>query len=266
MTIELSGYETLLMRQDGAILTITLNRPELRNATNNLMEQELCRALNDANHDPDVRVLIVTGAGQAFCAGGDFEYIRQNQAEPSKSWDAGLRGRQIIFTLLDCVKPIIAKINGHAIGFGATLALFCDVTFAASNAKIGDPHVAIGLVAGDGGSVIWPQLVGYARAKEHLFTGEPLLAPEAARIGLINHAVAAEELDQAVAAFASKLASMPARALQWTKASVNIGLKQLAHSIMDASIAYELLSVTTADHCEAMAALREKRKPNFTGK
>lgn len=263
--MDTSNYETIQLRQDGAILTITLNRPALRNATNNMMERELCRAFVEAGHDPQTRVVVLTGAGQVFSAGGDFEYIRENLADPSKAWDAGQWGKQIIFTLLDCIKPVIAKINGHAIGFGATLALFCDVTYAAEHAKIGDPHVAIGLVAGDGGAVIWPQLIGFSRAKEYLFSGEPLLAPEAARIGLINHAVPAADLDKAVEAYALKLASMPPRALQWTKASVNIALKQLAHSIMDASIAYELLSITTNDHRDAMAALSEKRKPDFTG-
>jgi enoyl-CoA hydratase len=167
--------------------------------------------------------------------------------------------------MLDCSKPIIAKINGHAIGLGATLALFCDVTFAAEHAKIADPHVAIGFVAGDGGAVIWPQLIGYNRAKEYLFSGEAILAPEAARIGLINHAVPAAELDQRVESYARKIAAMPARALQWTKASINIGLKQLAHSIMDASIAYEALSNLTQDHREALDAIGEKRKPVFKG-
>jgi enoyl-CoA hydratase len=263
--MNLEGFETLLLRQDGHVLTVALNRPELRNATNLQMERELCRVLGEANHDPDIRVLIITGTGEAFCAGGDFAYIRDNVSQPAHAFDGGQRAKEIIFSLLDCVKPIVAKINGHAIGFGATLALFCDITFAAEHAKIGDPHVAIGLVAGDGGSVIWPQLVGYARAKEHLFSGESLLAPEAARIGLINRVLPAAELDQTVEAYAAKLAAMPARALQWTKASVNIGLKQLAHSIMDASIGYELLSTTTADHREAIAALDERRKPKFTG-
>ena len=263
--MDTSGYETLALKQEGALLTVTLNRPALRNATNNLMERELCRAFRDAGHDTETRVVVLTGAGEVFSAGGDFDYIRDNLANPAKGWDAGQWGKQVIFTILDCVKPVIAKINGHCIGFGATLALFCDVTFAAEHAKIGDPHVALGLVAGDGGSVIWPQLIGFSRAKEYLFTGEPLLATEAARIGLINHAIPADALDGAVSAYASKLAAMPPRALQWTKASVNIALKQLAHSIMDASIAYELLSITTNDHRDAVAALSDKRKPTFTG-
>ena len=264
--MEISGYETLQLCQEGPVLTITLNRPELRNATNNRMEQELCRAFAEVNHDAETLVVVLTGAGEVFSAGGDFEYIRENLANPSMGWNAARWGKQIVFTLLDCSKPVIAKINGHAVGFGATLALFCDITIAANQAKIGDPHVSVGLVAGDGGAVIWPQLIGYSRAKEYLFTGEPLLAPEAARIGLINRAVPADELDKAVQDFALKLASMPPRALQWTKASVNIGLKQLAHTILDASMAYELVSIATEDHHEAMAAIQEKRAPKFTGR
>jgi enoyl-CoA hydratase len=160
-------------------------------------------------------------------------------------------------------KPIIAKINGHAIGLGATIALFCDVTFAADHAKIADAHVVIGFSAGDGGAIIWPQLIGFNRAKEYLFTGEPILAPDAARLGLINYSVPAGELDLRVQLFARKVASMPPRAVQWTKATVNIGLKQLASGILDASLAYEALSNSTRDHREAMAASREKTGRNF---
>lgn len=264
--MDLTGYETLRLTLDADILTVTLDRPALKNASNARMEQELCRAFTEINESRDVRAVILTGAGDAFCGGGDFGYIREMMDEPSKMWDVVPLAKRLIFSLLDCSKPVIAKINGHAIGLGATLALFCDVTFAADHAKIADPHVAIGFVAGDGGAVIWPQLVGYNRAKEYLFTGDPILAPEAARIGLINHAVPAAELDARVLTYAQKVAAMPPRAVQWTKASVNIGLKQLAHSIMDASIAYEALSNHSKDHREAMDAIAEKRKPLFTGR
>lgn len=263
--MNLDDYTTLKLERDGAVLTVTLNRPEFRNASNAQMERELCRAFTEINEDPETRVVILTGAGKALCGGGDFGYIREMMDTPPKMWDALPAAKRLVFSMLDCSKPVIAKINGHAIGLGATLALFCDVSFAAEHAKIADPHVAIGFVAGDGGAVIWPQLVGYNRAKEYLFTGEALLAPEAARIGLINHAVPAAELDARVQAYALKVAGMPARAVQWTKASINIGLKQLAHSIMDASIAYEALSNMTHDHREAMDAIAARRKPEFTG-
>ena len=263
--MNLDDYTTLKLSLDGSILTIMLNRPELKNASNARMEQELCRVFTDLNEATDVRVAILTGAGDAFCGGGDFGYIREMMDEPSKMWDVLPVAKRLVFSMLDCSKPVIAKLNGHAIGLGATLALFCDVSFAANHVKVADPHVAIGFVAGDGGAVIWPQLIGYNRAKEYLFSGDPILAPEAARIGLINHAVPAEELDARVLAYATKVANMPARAVQWTKASVNIGLKQLAHSIMDASIAYEAMANMTQDHREAIDAIRDKRRPSFTG-
>jgi enoyl-CoA hydratase len=186
--------------------------------------------------------------------------------EPSSFEKTAREAKQIIFTLLDCEKPIIAKVNGHATGLGATIALFCDVIFASEAAKIGDPHVSVGLVAGDGGAVIWPQLIGYARAKEYLMTGKLMSAAEAARIGLINHAVPATELDAQVRDFADHLAAGAIKAIKWTKMSVNIGLKQLASSIMDASLAYEAMSNVTVDHQEAVHAFREKRKPLFTGR
>jgi enoyl-CoA hydratase len=261
--MNLNDYQTLAFTREGAILNVILNRPEVMNAANPQMEIELCRFFTEVSHDTETRVVVLTGQGKAFSAGGDFAYIREAMDRPEKFWDSMPYAKRLIFSLLDCTKPVIAKINGHAMGLGATLALFCDVSFAANHAKIADPHVAIGFVAGDGGAIIWPQLVGYNRAKEYLFTGDSLLAPEAERIGLINHAVPADELDARVQDYAAKVASMPARAVQWTKASINIGLKQLAHSIMDASLAYEALSNSSRDHREAMDAIRDRRKPEF---
>jgi enoyl-CoA hydratase len=133
------------------------------------------------------------------------------------------------------------------------------------SAKIGDPHVLIGYAAGDGGAVLWPQLIGYLRAKEYLLTGDPIPAVEAARMGLINRAVAPKQLDDEVYTLARRLASGAQKAIRWTKVTTNLGLKQLAHMIMDSGIAYEALTNVSKDHQEAVAAFREKRKPNFTG-
>ncbi|MES2258371.1 MAG: enoyl-CoA hydratase-related protein [Pseudomonadota bacterium] len=261
--MDLSSYKSLLLTRDDGILTITLNRPDALNAFDEAMDHEMTRVFIDATHDPLTRAIVLTGAGRAFSAGGDIELMQQLINEPSRFTPIIPRAKQIVFSMLDCPKPIIAKINGHALGLGATLALFCDVSYAALHAKIGDPHVKVGLVAGDGGAVIWPQLIGYARAKEYLLTGEALSAADAERLGLINHAVPAEELDARVDAMARRLANGATHAIQWTKASINIGLKQLAHSIMDASIAYEALSNRGADHQEAVNAFREKREPVF---
>ena len=177
-----------------------------------------------------------------------------------------LEMKQMIFGLLDLEKPIIARINGDCIGLGATLALMCDIMIAVDTARFGDPHVRMGYVAGDGGAVIWPQLIGYARAKEYLLTGDMLDAKEAERIGLINYAVPRDQLDAKVNAFADKLARGATKAIKWTKTSINMPLRQLAHSMMDASLAYEAITNMGADHQEAVTAFQEKRKPRFTGR
>jgi enoyl-CoA hydratase len=256
----------LSFERRGRVLEITMNRPDTLNAVDEVMHEELARVFTDASNDEGSDIVILTGAGRAFSSGGDVGFFQKMIDEPSSFEKTAREAKQIIFTLLDCEKPIIAKVNGHATGLGATIALFCDVIFASEAAKIGDPHVSVGLVAGDGGAVIWPQLIGYARAKEYLMTGKLMSAAEAARIGLINHAVPATELDAQVRDFADHLAAGAIKAIKWTKMSVNIGLKQLASSIMDASLAYEAMSNVTVDHQEAVHAFREKRKPLFTGR
>lgn len=263
--MDFSSYSTLGFARRGRVLEITLNRPDKLNAIDARMHAELARVFVDASADPASDVVVLTGAGRAFSAGGDIEWMQAMIDEPQGFEVTAREGKQIVYSLLDCEKPLVAKLNGHATGLGATIALFCDVVFAAEQARIGDPHVSVGFVAGDGGAVIWPQLIGYARAKEFLMTGELMSAGEAARIGLINHAVPAAELDARVAQFADRLAAGATKAIRWSKMSVNIGLKQLAHSIMDASLAYEALSNRSQDHQEAVNAFREKRAPVFTG-
>lgn len=262
---KLETYKTISHSRRGRVLTLTLNQPEKLNAVGELMHAELASIFTDAADDSGSDVIVLTGAGRAFSAGGDIEWMQTAIDDPRKFDRTATEAKRIVFSLLDCEKPVIAKVNGHATGLGATLALFCDVIFAADSAKIGDPHVSVGFTAGDGGAVIWPQLIGYARAKEFLITGDLIPATEAARIGLINRAVPAAELDAQVDAFVDRLASGALQAIRTTKMSVNIGLKQLAHSIMDACIAYETLSNRTEDHREAVAAFREKRKPVFRG-
>ena len=212
---------------------------------------------------PTSDIVVLTGAGRAFSAGGDFNWF-QDMIDDPRVWDKTRQeAKQIVFGLIDCEKPVIAKVNGHAMGLGATIALLSDVIFAAESARFADPHVGVGLVAGDGGAVIWPQLIGYARAKEYLMTGDAISASDAAGMGLINHVVADDQLDATVDAFADRLADGASQAIRYTKVSVNIGLRQLAHSIMDASIAYESMTNSTPDHQEAVSAFQEKRKPVF---
>ena len=160
----------------------------------------------------------------------------------------------------------IARVNGHAVGLGATIALLCDIIIAADHAKIGDPHVSAGLVAGDGGALIRPQLIGFARAKEYFFTGDLMTAAEAERIGLINHVVPSDQLDEKVYGLAQRLAGGAMRSIRWTKQTVNIPLRQLAQSMMDLSLSLETQSNLSKDHQEAVSAFAQKRQPNFTGR
>lgn len=256
-------YNQLIVTRAGRLLTITLNRPELLNAVNLEMLQELADVFIYAASDPHSDVVVLTGAGRAFSAGGDLEHIAGNAARPEQFEYEARLAKQIVYSMLDLEKPLICRLNGHAVGLGATLALMCDVIFAADTAKIGDPHVALGLVAGDGGAAIWPQRIGFGRAKEYLLTGDLLTAVKAQEIGLINHCVPATELDAAVTAFCERMLKGATKAIRWTKVLINLELKRIVHSLLDTGLAYEGLSAHSSDHREGVRALQEKRKPVF---
>lgn len=261
---DFSAYRTIRTERRGRVLTLILDRPDKLNAADEAMHGELATIFAAAADDPHSDVIVLTGAGRAFSAGGDIVWMQKMIDE---GFDQTAReAKRIVLDLLDCDKPVIAKVNGHAAGFGATLALFCDVIFAADHAKIGDPHVAVGLTAGDGGALIWPQLIGYARARQYLLTGDMITAAEAERIGLINRAVPAAELDATVDAFADRLAAGARIAIRTTKRAINAGLKQSAAQMMDTCLALEAISNASADHQEAVDAFRDGRPPNFTGK
>jgi enoyl-CoA hydratase len=258
-------YRTLRFARRNRVLTISFNDPARLNAVSEDMHTELAQVFIDIAADPGSDVVILTGEGRAFSAGGDIAHMRAVAADPRLFMPSAAMAKRLVFSLLDLEKPIVAKINGHAVGLGATLALLCDVAFMAETAKIGDPHVSVGLVAGDGGAVIWPQLVGFSRAKEFLMIGALLDARRAEAIGLVNYCVPEADLDGAVDTFCDGLAAGALQAIRWTKTTVNIELKRIAHALMDAGIAYEALSVHSRDHAEAVAAFGEKRPPRFTG-
>jgi enoyl-CoA hydratase len=264
--MDLSSYLTLRLERQDRLLRASFNRPETLNAIDKQAHDELARFFAEVSTDPLTDVVILSGVGRAFSAGGDLGHVQDMIDRPELFLEDLVAAKRIVFGLLDFPKVIIAKLNGDAIGLGCTIALLCDVIFAAANAKIGDPHVKLGFAAGDGGAFIWPHLIGHGRAKEYLMSGRLLRAEEAERIGLINHVVPAADLDRVVDEFAEGLLGGAMRAIQWTKQSVNIGLKRHAEAVLDASLRYEALSNTTADHQEAVRAYREKRTPRFTGK
>jgi enoyl-CoA hydratase len=265
--MDITSFKSLQMRRDGRVLHVAFNRPETLNAFDDDLHNDFERLLYELPRDDETHVVVITGVGKAFSAGGDIEHMQALIDQPAISYtEIGVSAKRLVNQLLDVPQPVIAKINGAAIGLGATIALFCDITFAANHAKLADPHVKVGFTAGDGGAAIWPHLIGYARAKQYLLTGDTLTGEEAARIGLVNFAHPAEELDAAVDAFAQRLANSTARrAVQWTKATINVGLKQVAASVLDTGVAYEMLSNQTRDHAEAVRAFREKRTPDFNG-
>ena len=259
----LPQLNSILMSREGRLLRITFNRPDQMNAVSLELHDELVEALWFAQGDTGSDLIVLTGAGRAFSAGGDLDHLQRNAENPHLFDHEARMAKRIVYTMLDIEKPVVCRMNGHAVGLGATLALLCDIVFAAEGAKIGDPHVGLGLVAGDGGAVLWAQRIGLARAKEYLFTGELLTAQKAAELGLVNHCVPLDELDARVDAFCQKLMAGSMNAIRATKLLTNLELKRIAHAVMETGIALESLSVRHPDHLEGVMALKEKRKPVF---
>lgn len=263
--MDYSRYQHISMERRGRILVVTLNNPPM-NSVNKILHDELTQIFRDVQVDHEADIIVLTGAGDVFSAGGDIPHMQRRIDDPEIFHLKNTDMKRMMFSLLDLEKPVICRINGDCIGIGATLALLCDVTIAVDTARIGDPHVRVGFVAGDGAVAIWPALIGYARAKEYLMTGDLMTARRAEQIGLINYAVPREELDAKVYGLAERLANGATKAIKWTKTCINIPLRQLAHGVMDAGLAYQALSNLSADHQEAINAFKEKRKPKFTGR
>lgn len=266
MAADYSAYKYLICeRPEPGILKVTINNPEHLNAISPPIHAEMSRIWLDVAEDTDTRAVLFTGAGRAFSAGGDVINMRDSWRKREVA-SVMREARQIIDSMLNLPQPLIALVNGHAVGLGATLALTCDIVFAAENARIGDRHVNVGLVAGDGGTMMWPLLVGPHRAKQFLLTGQLMLGSEAAAMGLINKAVPAEDLERTGLEFAREVAALPPLAVQWTKLSVNRTLRLVASVAFETSIAYEGASMLSEDHVEAVNGFIEKRSPRFTGR
>ncbi len=243
---------------------VSFNRPEALNAVNAELHTEMSQLFADIARDEQANAVVLTGKGRAFSAGGDIKWFQQMTSEQLDG--LFVEARKIIIDLLEVEQPIIAAINGPATGLGATVALFCDIIIAADNARIGDHHVQVGVVAGDGGAIIWPWLIGAARAKEFLMTGDLIDAREAERIGLVNRVVSPDDLMPTAMQLATRLANGPTQAIRGTKASVNKILRDTANLVLDTSLALEKQCFYTQDHREAINAFVEKRQPSFTGR
>lgn len=251
-----SDYETLAFSRNGAVLTVTLNRPQALNAVSERLHTELSRVFAEIAGDDGVDAVVLTGAGRAFSAGGDLAWFRDITAPQLDA--LFVEARKIIVDLVDLPQPIIAAVNGAAAGLGATLALFCDVVYAADTARISDPHVRIGVTAGDGGAVIWPLLVGPARAKEYLMTGDSLGALEAERIGLINRVLPADQVLHEAQALALRLAAGSRQAVRSTKLSVNKLVRDAVSLVLDTSLSLERECFSSPFHRQAIEAFGRK--------
>ncbi|HEY2775089.1 MAG TPA: enoyl-CoA hydratase-related protein [Candidatus Binatia bacterium] len=261
-----SPFGTIRFERDGDVLVVTIDRPgnEL-NAVNEELHEDLTRLFRELKQESIARAVLLTGSARAFSAGGDFSWFPELQ-QPGRMDALRRDAKQLIWDLLDVEIPIVAAVGGHAMGLGASIALLCDVIFMADSATIGDPHVRVGIVAGDGGTAIWPLAVGPALAKQYLLTGDPVTAEQAERMGLVNRAVPAAELASVAMAFARRLAAGAPLAVRYTKIAVNKLIKDALNVSFDTATALELVTFRSEDHQEALAALREKRKPHFTGR
>lgn len=260
-------YQDLKVEVDDRVATVTLNRPAARNAIDQRLIRELRTIWDDLADDTAVGAVVVTGAGAYFSVGGDVKAMSDRPGgdvlEEGEVHDPMI-SRRLVNRLLELDKPIVAAVNGDCIGLAATIALLCDISVVADDARIGDTHVSrVGLVAGDGGTVIWPLLLGVNKAKEFLMRGTLLKGAEAGRIGLVNHAVARAEVLDTAMQIAHELAHGPTWAIRWTKLSLNQVVKERVNHLLEASMALEQVTFATDDHREATLAFKEKRKPRF---
>lgn len=262
MQPKVQPYQRLKFQRDGEILTIQLSNPKSRNSVDGLMHSEIPRAFREAAADESIAVIVLTGdpEGGAFCAGGDLHWTETMRRSGEDYARVMREGAEIVNAMLDAPQVIISMVNGSAVGLGATLALMADLCYVREDAKIADMHVSIGVSAGDGGAVIWPLLIGPSRAKEYLMTGDPIVGKQAAEMGLVNYAVAADELSARVYSFAQRLVDGPRLAIEMTKRSVNLFVKMVSNQVLDASLAMEGLTFRTKRHEEIVQAFLAKSK------
>ncbi len=258
-----SSYEHLLFeRKDNGILLITINRPEVLNATNDRLHWELTQVWLDVDKDPETRVAVITGAGRAFSAGGDLDGIAKRGKDLGAIAGIMKEAADIVYNLTNCDKPVVSAINGVAVGAGLAVALMADISIIAENARFTDGHIRLGVGAGDHAAIIWPLLCGLAKAKYYLLTADFIDGKEAERIGLVSLCVPPEEVVPRAMEVATKLATGPQFAIRWTKRSLNNWIRQ-AGPIFDYSLALEMMTFFGDDVAEGVKAIREKRDPDF---
>jgi enoyl-CoA hydratase len=263
--IDQSGFTAIRFERHGSVLKVIIDNPASDvNAVDEALHAQFAMLFERLQHETEARAILLTGSKKAFCAGGDFTWFPQ--LNTTEKLDHLRRdAKALIWDLLDVELPIVCALNGHAMGLGASIALLCDTIFMADTARIGDPHVRVGIVAGDGGTAIWPIAIGPALAKRFLMTGDAVSADEALRMGLVTHVVARDSLDADAMAFAQRLAQGATMAIKYTKLSVNKLVKDALNISFDSAMGLEMMTFFSDDHREALAAINDGRDPTFTG-
>ncbi|HSH04700.1 MAG TPA: enoyl-CoA hydratase/isomerase family protein [Anaerolineae bacterium] len=261
--MEYTDFQHILFdHRPNNILWLTLNRPEVLNAANARLHTELIEVWRTIERDPNVHVVVVTGAGRAFSAGGDLGLVENAY----RNYDEIIRildeARDLVYNIINCSKPIISAINGPAVGAGLVVALLADISIAAHSARLADGHVRMGVAAGDHAAIIWPLLCGMAKSKYYLMTSDFVSGPEAERIGLVSLCVPDDELLDKAQEVATNLATGPRHAIRFTKRALNQWLLQ-AGPIFDHSLALEMLNFFSEDMMAGVDALRQKRPATY---
>jgi enoyl-CoA hydratase len=242
----------------GGVHLVTLDRPASLNAVDTPMHRALGGVWHFLGDDPSVRAIVVTGRGRAFSAGGNLDHIVDIQRDRTLRRQDIDEARAIIVSLLDCPVPVIAAVNGPAVGLGCSIAIMADMVYMADSAYLADPHVAIGLTAGDGGAAVWPVLTSMVQAKEFLYTGDRIPASEAVRIGLATRTFPDDTLLASALAMGERLAQLPRQALESTKRAVNMHLRRSALEVLDFALAAEFQSFDTDEHQAKVEQMRRK--------
>lgn len=263
------NYTTILVEKNQGICKVTLNRPDKLNAFNPIMNSELCNVLKDAETDRNIRVLVLTGSGRAFCSGADLNWFKEDIASQERGEKEEHLARIHLggpMAFHNMPKPTICAINGHAVGLGFTLALACDIRLASENAKLGAIFAQVGLVPEFGSTYLLPRLIGIAKACELVFTAKMITAQEAKDMGVVNQVVPGEELEKAALEMAKAIVKMPPQAIELAKRGMYQGLD----SDFNTQVEFETLALSycfkSEDHAEAVKAFLEKRPAVFKGR
>ncbi|WP_329281196.1 enoyl-CoA hydratase/isomerase family protein [Streptomyces sp. NBC_01451] len=254
----------LTVTADGDVRVVTLNRPDSLNGVSEELHRLLAEVWRELADDPKARAVVLTGAGRAFSAGGDFGHLRRHHTDPELRERSIRLDRTIQTEMIRFPLPVVAAVNGPAVGLGCSLALGCDLVLMADDAYLADPHISVGLVAGDGGVTLWPLLTSLLRVKEYLFTGDRIPAATAVRLGLANRVVPAADLRQEALTLAHRLAAQPPEALRATKAALAVVVEQATRGGMEAALLAERATMTSPDHIRIVGELasRAERRSN----